>query len=110
MYNSILLGKKPMTQSSTRHRWILADDLKILFLYLYKLENTSFSMEEIAELIGVPISKVEDRIEEFRGIEGNSSRFTHPCYETRYVLDNYRNIEMDALRYIAFYYHDKIRE
>ncbi|MGK7895142.1 MAG: hypothetical protein AB4372_16340 [Xenococcus sp. (in: cyanobacteria)] len=99
-----------MNQSSERHRWILADDLKVLFIYLHEVENTSFSMEEIAELIGVPVSKVEDRIEEFRGIEGNSARFTHSCYETRYVLDKYRNLEIDALRNIAFYYHEKIKE
>ncbi len=105
-----------MTQTIRRHDWTFPQDLQILFIYLYGLENTEYSIiEDYAATISDEftvsevVKKVQARVDEFKGLGGDSTRYTNCCKQTDFVFKEYRDLSMEGLKKIAFNYKMKIR-
>lgn len=83
------------------HTWTLEDDLKILFIHLYGVENTPLSKQEVADEIGVSLGSVSYRLGNFKAIEGQGSA-THYAQLSNDVYGQYSGLPMQQLRELAF--------
>ena len=98
-----------MSQGETKHTWILSDELKVLFIYLYD-NDPDYTIDKIAEWIGVPNAKVKARIGNFKWVNGNGANggLEHASHQTKFVFNQYRLLSREALKYIAFDYDTSI--
>ncbi|MDO6542958.1 winged helix-turn-helix domain-containing protein [Photobacterium sanguinicancri] len=85
----------------SNHSWIESDDLMILFVHLFGIENSPLSKIEIAEKIGTSIGSVSYRLGNFKAIDG-VGKATHFGKLSAMVYRKYSHLSMLELRGLAF--------
>ena len=83
------------------HTWLENDDLMILFVHKYGIENSPLSKQQIADAIGVSLGSVSYRLGNFRAIEGEGAA-THFAQLSSDVYQKYSALPMQQLRELAF--------
>ncbi|MGF1689706.1 winged helix-turn-helix domain-containing protein [Photobacterium kagoshimensis] len=83
------------------HTWVEKDDLMILFLKKFGVENSPLSKQEIADKIGVSLGSVSYRVGNFKAIDGIGSA-TNFARLSLQVHKQYSNLSMQELKAIAF--------
>jgi len=83
------------------HTWVESDDLMILFVHKYGIENSPLSKQQIADEIGVSLGSVSYRLGNFRAIEGEGAA-THFAQLSYDVYQQYSTLPMHELRILAF--------
>lgn len=83
------------------HRWKKEDDLMVLFVHLFGVENSPLTKVEIAEKIGCSVGSVSYRLGNFKAIEG-IGKATHFGRLSKEVYNKYSHLSMLELKNIAF--------
>jgi hypothetical protein len=84
-----------------KHTWTEKDDLMILYIYKYGIENSPLTKAEIADKIGVSLGSVSYRIGNFKAIDGIGNA-THYAKLSFNVKSQYSNLSQEALKEKAF--------
>ncbi len=85
----------------SNHTWTVKDDLMILFVHKFCIENSPLTIQEIADKIGTTIASVNFRIGNFRAIDG-IGRLTHVTNLSRAVHKEYSSLSELELKQRAF--------
>lgn len=83
------------------HTWVEEDDLMILFVHKYGINNCPLTRQEIANRIGVSLGSVSYRIGNFNAIEGDGAA-THIAKLSYDIYERYSALPMQQLRELAF--------
>ncbi len=83
------------------HTWIENDDLMILFIYKFGVEDSPLSKQEIADKIGVSLGSVSYRLGNFKAIDG-VGKATHYERLSKDVHKKYSGLSMQELKNVAF--------
>jgi hypothetical protein len=83
------------------HTWTEKDDLMILFIQKFGIENSPLTKQEIANRIGVTLGSVNYRIGNFKAIDGTGNA-THFSKLSQRVHQNYSALSEQELRELAF--------
>ena len=83
------------------HTWTKQDDLMLLFVYRFGIENSPLTIQEIANKIGVSIGSVRWRIGNFKSIDG-IGKATHYAKLSLEVHNKYSNLNEVELKQLAF--------
>lgn len=84
-----------------KHNWTEKDDMMILFVHKFGIENSPLTKQQIAEKIGVTNGSVTWRIGNFKAINGeggatNFAKLSHDVYK------KYSNFSETELKKEAF--------
>ena len=85
----------------SNHAWVENDDLMILFVHKYGVENSPLSKQQIADVIGVSLGSVSYRLGNFIAIEGEGAA-THFAQLSFDVYQQYSVLPMQQLRELTF--------
>ena len=83
------------------HIWIKSDDLMVLFVHKFGIENSPLTKQEIAEKIGVSLGSVSYRLGNFKAIDGEG-KATNFAKLSDLVAKEYIALNMQELKNVAF--------
>ena len=83
------------------HNWQEIDDIKILYIALYKYENIPYKKNDIAEQIGVTVGSIGFRLGNFKAIQG-IGKATNYAKLSKSVYDKFSALNEQKLRELAF--------
>lgn len=84
-----------------KHSWIEKDDIMILYIYNFGIQNIPFSKQDIANKIGVSVGSLNYRVGNFKAIEG-IGKATHFSKLSLQIYNLYSHIKENELRSLAF--------
>lgn len=85
----------------SKHIWTEKDDLMILFIYKFGIENSPLNKQQIADKIGVSLGSVNYRIGNFKAIDGVGEA-THFAKLSMEVHKKYSGFTKTKLQELAF--------
>ena len=83
------------------HTWTEQDDIMILFVRKFGIENSPLTKQDIADKIGVSLGSVSYRIGNFKAIDG-IGKATHFAKLSKEVHEKYSNLNESELKQLAF--------
>ncbi len=85
----------------SNHTWTEKDDLMILFVHKFGIENSPLTIQEIADKIGATRGSVNRRIANFKFIDGIGNA-SHVTRLSRAVHKKYSTLSELELKKLAF--------
>lgn len=84
-----------------KHIWTEKDDLMILFVHKFGIENSPLTKQQIADRICVSLGSVNYRIGNFKALDG-VGKATHFAKLSQEVHDKYSDFTKAELKKLAF--------
>ena len=84
-----------------KHTWTAQDDLMILFVHKFGIENSPLTKQEMADKIGVSLGSASYRIGNFKAIDG-IGKATHFAKLSQEVQKKYSSLNELELKHLAF--------
>jgi hypothetical protein len=79
------------------HIWKEDHDIVALYLYKFRRNGISLSLQEIGERLGMGVNSLKMRIANFKAIAGDGG-LNHYSAQSKRIYNNYGGIPEDTLR------------